>query len=199
MKPRDIRRKIGEAGMVCDSCHYQFSEFKEPLEERIAYAMDLGLKQMVLATFSLRNASIVQWTRAAQEVNKAAEKIRKAGLQAAFHNHNVEFTEVDGVLIWDRLMQELDPKLIKLQFQVWVVSMGVDPVAQIEKHAARICSLHLQDYSPETKAMAALGKGSIDWKRLFGAARNGGVKNYYVEMDLPLMRESFPFLKGLQA
>jgi sugar phosphate isomerase/epimerase len=76
--------------------------------------------------------------------------------------------------------------------------MGVDPVALLEKYPGRIGSLHLQDYAPQTKAMAAIGKGVVDWKRLFAAARTAGVKNYYVEMDLALMRESVPYLRQLK-
>jgi len=197
--PREIRRRIKAAGLVCPSSHYQFREFKENLDETIAYARELGLKQMVLSTFSLRNARLAEWARAAQDLNRAAEKISKAGLQTGFHNHNVEFEKADGELIYDRIMKELDPKLVKMQFQVWVVSMGVDPVAVLEKYPGRFCSLHLQDYTPATKGMAAIGKGSVDWKRLFAAARKGGVKNYFVEMDLPLMRESYPFLNSLAA
>lgn len=199
VKPRELRQRIRAAGLVCDSCHYQVREFsKEKLDETIAYAKELGLKQMVLSTFSLRNASLADWARAAQDLNRAAAEIHKAGMQTAFHNHNVEFAEVDGVLIYDQLMKELDAKLVKMQFQVWVVSMGVDPVALLEKHPGRIASLHLQDFSPQTKGMVAIGKGAVDWKRLFAAARKAGVRNYYVEMDLELMRESYSFLHGLR-
>ncbi|MBM3735234.1 MAG: sugar phosphate isomerase/epimerase [Acidobacteria bacterium] len=199
MKPGEIRRQIGEAGLVCESCHYQLREFKDNVGETIAYAKQLGLKQLVLASFSLRNATLAQWTQAARDFNRAAEQVHKAGLQAAFHNHNVEFETLEGVVIYDRLLSEMDPKLVKLQFQTWVVSMGVDPVAMVEKHASRISSLHLQDYVPGSKGMAAIGKGSIDWKRFFAAARKGGVKNYYVEMDLNLMRDSVPYLQSLKA
>ncbi|MCC6539524.1 MAG: sugar phosphate isomerase/epimerase [Bryobacterales bacterium] len=198
-KPAEVKRRIRAAGLTCDSCHYQLREFQpEALSATIAYAKELGLKQLVLASSGLRNARIGEWARVAQELNRAAEQIHMAGLVTAFHNHNIEFTQVDGELIYDRLLKEFDPKLVRLQFQTWVVSDGVDPVAQIEKHASRIVSLHLQDYDPATKGMTAIGKGSVDWPRLFAAARRAGVKNYYVEMDLPLMRESVAYLRGLK-
>lgn len=199
-KPAEIRRRIRAAGLVCDSCHFQVREFKpEALGETIAYAKELGLKQMVLASSGLRNARIADWARVAQELNRAAEQIQKAGLVAAFHNHNIEFTQADGELIYDRLMKELDAKLVRMQFQTWVVSDGVDPIAVLEKYPGRIVSLHLQDFDPATKGMTAIGKGSVDWKRLFAVARRAGVKNYYVEMDLPLMRASVEYLRGLKA
>jgi hypothetical protein len=40
----------------------------------------------------------------------------------------------------------------------------------------------------------------LDWKKLFTAAKIGGVKNYFVEMDLEKMRVSVsvPYLRKLQ-
>lgn len=198
MPAKEMRERIGAAGMGCESCHYQFRELKESLEERLAYAKDLGLKQIVVSTFSLRNAPLAEWARAAQDLNKIGEKIAQAGLQAAFHNHNVEFTQLEGELIYDRLLKEFDPKLVKMQFQVWVVSLGVDAAALLEKNAGRISSLHLQDYSPATNQMAAIGKGAVDWKKLFASAKKAGVKNYFVEMELDLMAASYPYLRDLK-
>jgi len=198
MKASEMRKRIEDAGMGCESCHYQFRELKESLEDRIAFARELGLKQMVVSTFSIRNAPLSDWARAAQETNKIGEQIQKAGMQAAFHNHNIEFTELEGTLIYDKLLSEFDAKLVKMQFQVWVASMGFDAAPIFEKHPGRFSSLHLQDYSPATKGMVAIGKGSVDWKKLFGAAKKAGVKNYFVEMDLELMKASVPFLRDLK-
>jgi sugar phosphate isomerase/epimerase len=198
MKASEMRERIQAAGMGCESCHYQFGELKESLDERIAFAKELGLKQMVAATFSLRNAPLSDWARAAGELNKIGEKIHKAGLQAVFHNHNIEFTQLDGVLIYDKLMSEFDPKLVKMQFQTWVISMGFDAVDLFKKYPGRFSSLHLQDYSPETKGMVAIGQGAFDWKKLFAGAKAAGVTNYFVEMELPLMEASYPFLHKLK-
>jgi sugar phosphate isomerase/epimerase len=43
----------------------------------------------------------------------------------------------------------------------------------------------------------AIGKGSVDWKAVFTAAKTGGVENYYVEQSLELAKEGVPFLKAL--
>jgi sugar phosphate isomerase/epimerase len=199
MKAREMRDRIQAAGLGCQSCHYQFGEFKESLDERVEFARELGLKQMVLSTFSMpKAATLADWARAAGELNRIAERIHRAGLATAFHNHNVEFTQLEGSLIYDKLLAELDPKLVKMQFQVFVTSLGVDAAALFQKHPGRFLSLHLQDWSAASKAMAAIGEGSVNWKKLFAAARKAGVKNYFVEMDLELMKASVPYLQGLQ-
>ena len=59
-------------------------------------------------------------------------------------------------------------------------------------------SIHAADWSAESKKQVPLGKGEIDWKKLFAAAKTGGVKNCFLEMDLPLMTESVPYLRELK-
>ncbi len=195
----EMRRIITGAGLQCNSCHYQFKELKESLEDRIAYAKGLGMKQMILSSFGLpRKAGMSDWMRAAGELNKIGDQMRKTGIQLGYHNHNSEFEQIDGVVVYDKLMGELDPKLVKMQFQVAVVSMGVDPVAVLNKYPGRFCSLHLADWSAETKRPVPVGKGVIDWKGLFVAAKKGGVKNYFVEMNMDALVESYPYLHSLQ-
>src|SRR5260370_5003964 len=74
MKAAEMRKIIRDAGLGCESCHYQFRELKENLDDRMAFATELGLKQMVLSTFSLRqDASMADWMQAAEELNKIGE------------------------------------------------------------------------------------------------------------------------------
>jgi sugar phosphate isomerase/epimerase len=44
----------------------------------------------------------------------------------------------------------------------------------------------------------AVGQGTLDWKKIFTAAKTGRIKNYFVEMNLDLMKASVPFLRQLQ-
>ena len=199
MKAVEMRRIIEGAGLRCESCHYQFRELKENLDERMAFAKELGLKQMVLSTFGIPNtATMADWERAAGELNEIGAKTRAAGLQLGFHNHNFEFREIDGVLIYDRLMSRLDAKLVRMQFQVSVISLGYQAAAFMTKYPGRFLSLHLQDWSAADNKQVAVGQGSVDWKKLFAAAKQGGVENYFVELDLPALKASYPYLHELK-
>ncbi len=199
-KASEIRDAIHKAGLGCESCHYQFREMKENLDDRIAYAKELGLKQMIVSTFGLRpEATMADWTTAAEELNRIGEKVQKAGMQAGFHNHNFEFKEIDGVLVYDKLMSTLDPKLVKMQFQVSVISLGYEAATYLTKYPGRFISLHLQDWSPADKKQVAVGQGAVDWKKLFAAAKTGGVKNYFVELNMDQLKASYPYLHELKA
>lgn len=198
MKPSEMRRKVHAAGLRCESCHFGFTELKDHLDDRLAWAKELGLKQMIVATFGLpQSAAMADWMRAAGEANKMGERTRRAGIQLGFHNHDFEVQKIDGDLIYDKLMGAFDPHLVKMQFQVGVIRLGYNAADFFEKYPGRFISMHLQDWSPAEKKEVALGKGGVDWKRVFAAAKTGGVKNYFVEMDLDLMKESVPYLHGL--
>jgi hypothetical protein len=43
----------------------------------------------------------------------------------------------------------------------------------------------------------AVGRDSLDWAKIFTAAKAGGVKNYFVEQNWDLTRDSVAFLKKL--
>jgi sugar phosphate isomerase/epimerase len=199
LSAQEMKRDIKAAGLLCESSHYNLNELKQSLDERIAFAKELGLKQMVLAMFSIpETAPLADWTKAAEELNRIAEKTKKAGIQTVFHNHNFEFREIGGVLIYDHLMSVFDKNLVKMQFQVAVINAGYEAVTYFEKYSGRFESMHLVDWSAAEKKQVPIGEGSIDWKRLFTAAKKAGVKNYFVEMSLDLMKASTQYLHALQ-
>jgi sugar phosphate isomerase/epimerase len=198
MPPAQIRKTIESAGLRCESCHYGFKELKENLDERTAFAKELGLKQMVLSSFGLpATASLADYKQAAGDLNRVGERTQRAGLQLGYHNHNNEFKELDGVLIYDELMRQFDPKLVKMQFQVAVISLGYEAATYMAKYPGRFLSMHLADYSTADKAAVAVGSGVVDWKKLFAAAKTAGVRNYFVEMNLREMKLSYDYLHRL--
>jgi sugar phosphate isomerase/epimerase len=198
MKAAEMRQTIEDAGLRCESCHYSFQELQENLDDRMAFAQELGLKQMIASGFWLKpDATMADWIQAAGELNRFGERTKKAGLQLGFHNHHFEFKEIDGVLIYDELMRHLDPNLIKMQFQVAVISIGYQAATFFKKYPGRFISLHLADWSSAEKKSVPVGQGAVDWKSLFAAARAGGVRNYFVEMELAALKPSYTYLHEL--
>lgn len=198
MKTADIRKTIEDAGMKCPSCHFGFAEFNdENIDDRIQFAIDMGMSQMICSTFWLpKNATISDYQAAADKLNKAAEKIKKAGLQAGFHNHDFEFAKLDGQLIYDALMSRFDPDLVKMQFQTQVIVHGYKAADYFKKYPGRFISAHLSDWTTEKKEIA-IGKGIIDWKEFFKAAKTGGVKNIFVEMAADKFKDSATYIHQL--
>jgi hypothetical protein len=60
--------------------------------------------------------------------------------------------------------------------------------------------MHCQGWNADMKQQVAIGSSqdSLDWKKIFAAAKTGGIQNYFVEMAYDLMKASAPYLKSLQ-
>ncbi|MBS1975014.1 MAG: sugar phosphate isomerase/epimerase, partial [Bacteroidetes bacterium] len=138
MKASDMKKLINDSGLSCPSCHFGFGELTDHLEERIEFAHALGLEQMICSTFWLpKAAGLKDYLESAEKLNKAAEKIQAAGMQAGFHNHEFEFAQLDGQLIYDALMSRFDPSLIKMQFQTEVINLGYKAADYFKKYPGR--------------------------------------------------------------
>lgn len=195
----ELRKILGDAGVECHSSHFSIQELRKDLPGRIAWAKDVGLTQMMVPSLDgPRNPTMDDVKRAADEYNKMAEQSAKADIQQGLHNEGFELSMVEGKRTYDVLLHLLDPKLVKFQFQVSTISHGYDAAEYFTKYPGRFISMHVQGWSAKTNSIVPVGQGTLDWKKIFTAARTGGLKNYFVEMNLEFMRESVPYLKNLQ-
>jgi len=198
MKPADMRKIITDSGLVCESSHFTFGELKDNLEERTEFAQKLGLTQMICSSFWLpKEAKMSDWLKACDQLNEIGMKTKKAGIQLGFHNHHMEFEKLGGELIYDALLKQFDPEVIKMQFQVAVISIGYKASDYFMKYPGRFVSAHLADWSATENKQVPVGKGVVDWVEFYKAAETGGVKNFYVEMDMDKFKDSVEFIKAM--
>lgn len=198
-KPAELRGILGDMGVKCESSHFDIKELRENLAGRIEWAKDVGLTQMLVPSLDgPRNPTLDDVKRAAEEYNKMGEQSAHAGIQQGLHNERFELSMIDGRRTYDILLELLDPKLVKFQFQISTISRGYDATEYFTKYPGRFVSMHVQGWSAETKKIAAVGQDTLDWKKIFTAAKTGGLKNYFVEMNLDLMKASVPYLRNLR-
>jgi sugar phosphate isomerase/epimerase len=213
---KQARKIIADHGLGCESAHFSMRELRESQGKAIEWANDVGITQMVTATLGAGNAPTMDDVKkAADEYNQIAAVAAKAGIQQGLHNEGFELSEVDGRRTYDILFELLDPKLVKFQFQMSTIGRGFVAHEYFAKYPGRFISMHLQDVDlnatppPPPAGQPArggrgrgvqtpVGKGSIDWVKTFQAAKIGGVKNYFVEQNMELTKESVAFLKTLK-
>jgi sugar phosphate isomerase/epimerase len=197
--PAELRKILSDAGVTCISAHFGMSELRKEQERSIGWAKNIGLTQMLVPSLSgPKSPTMDDVKRAADEYNKMAERAAQAGIQQGLHNEDFELSTVNGKRTYDILFDLLDPKLVKFQFQVSTISQGYDAAEYFTKYPGRFISMHVQGWSAETKKIVPVGQGTLDWKKIFTAAKTGGIQNYFVEMDLEKMRASVPYLRQLQ-
>ncbi len=198
-KPAELRKILNDMNLQCVSSHFGIDELRKDLAGRIQWAKDLGLTQMLVPSLGgQKNPTMDDVKRAADEYNKMAEQSANAGIQQGLHNEDFELTTIDGKRTYDVLFTLLDPKLVKFQFQVSTISRGYDAAHYFTKYPGRFISMHAQGWSAKTRQIVPIGQGTLDWKKIFSAAKIGGIQNYFVEMDLDKMRASVPYLRSLE-
>jgi sugar phosphate isomerase/epimerase len=198
-KGAELRKILSDAGVSCVSSHFGIEELRKDMAGRVAWAKDVGLTQMIVPSLDgPKKPTMDDVKRAADEYNKMGAESAKAGIQQGLHNENFELTMVEGKRTYDLLLGLLDPNFVNFQFQVSTISQGYDAAEYFTKYPGRFFSMHVQGWSAATKKIVAVGQDTLDWKKIFTAAKTGGVKNYFVEMNLELMKASVPYLRGLQ-
>ena len=198
---KELKNIINDSGLNCYSAHFTWEELEKNLDARIAFAHDMGLKHMVCSG-GLYGRTMDGLKKQCETLNKMGEKITSAGLVAGYHNHNGEFEQKkDGRPDYDIILEQLDPSYIKMQFQVAAVQLGYQAADYFRKFPGRFISAHLSDYAVDNhyKQIVLGEKGLVDWKDFFEAAKVGGLKWVYVEMesDPGTLEGSAKYLKTL--
>ena len=213
--PKEVRKILADHGMKSESSHFTMGELRRDQAKSIDWAHEVGIKQMLVASLGGGSRpSLDQVKKAADEYNQIAAIAAKAGMQQGLHNEGFELSMVDGKRTYDLLLELLDPRLVKFQFQMSTITAGFVAADYFVKYPGRFISMHLQDIdmnapdpppadanAPQRRArhpQVALGKGSIDWVKTFKAAKIGGVKNYFVEQTWDLTQQSVAYLKTLK-
>jgi sugar phosphate isomerase/epimerase len=215
---KQVRRIVEDHGLKCPSAHFELAELRNKQEQAIAWAHDIGMTQMGTASLDgqVQNGVTTMDTvkRAAEEYNKIGERAAKAGMQQFLHDERFEMSKVDGRLTYEVLLELLDQKLVKMQFQMSAMRTVGDPVMYFTKYPGRFLSMHLQGVDLNApppgqgkgqgarggqggRGGLAVGKDSLDWAKIFAAAKTGGVKNYFIEQNWDLTVQSAAYLKAL--
>jgi sugar phosphate isomerase/epimerase len=192
-KPAELRRILTSHGLKAISMHFTEPQLKLGVDKQIAAAKECGLTYLGLASLegaSRKSLEAVQ--RDAEWFNQVGESVRKAGCRFFYHGHNFDYAQVEGAVIYDELIRGTDPRLVGFQLDCfWCVRAGKDPVDYFHRYPGRFSQLHIKDLKPGfppttgegPRAFTEVGQGIINWKKIFQAAKEGGLRHFYVEQD----------------
>jgi sugar phosphate isomerase/epimerase len=187
----ELKQMVQDAGLGAVSGHFDY----EGLEERLDYGQQLGLKYFVCPMLPKDQwNSLDGFRKAATLFNRVGEGARSRGMEFVFHNHDYEFKPMEGSNGFHQLMEHTDPKLVKLELDMyWLTQAGQDPMAVLKGHADRVSLVHMKDRTPGaptsynmdkgSQHFTELGRGSIDWPALLAQAHAQGVRYAFLDQD----------------
>ena len=141
--------------------------------------------------------------------NEASKFATGNGLQFGLHNHWWEYrNKVGGKLVYEILLEELDPAIFLEMDTYWVKVAGHNPASIITKLGKRAKFLHIKDgpalYNDQLAIdnpdpMTPVGKGTQNFPAIIKAA-NGNPEFLVIEMDktaidvFVALKESFDYM-----
>jgi len=135
--------------------------------------------------------------------NKSGELCKKHGMRFGYHNHDFEFKAQNGQMPYDIILNNTDPKLVKMEMDLfWTVKGKQDPLTYFNRFPGRFCLVHVKDMK-QNGEMTEVGSGSIDFKKIFAQSERAGIQHYFVEHDQPKdplesIKASYEYLRKLR-
>jgi len=185
--------------------HFPYERWRDDAEGAAQDAKALGLKYVGCAWIPHQGDFDEKTCREAIAVfNKAGAVLARHGMKFFYHQHGYEFRPfADGTLM-DLMMKETDPKHVTFEMDIfWVQFPGQDPARWLEKYPKRWELVHLKDMKKGVKTGdqsghsdvandVALGTGQMDMPGILRAAKQCGVKWYFIEDESPSVLEQLP-------
>ncbi len=178
------------------------------LDELCEYQCEIGNHNVVFSRDFYQNRDEV--LRRAEWLNQTGATCAKHGIQFHYHNHFHEFMKLPGEekTIWEMLLENTDPDLVKIEIDTfWAMRGGVDPAEEIRRLGKRVSMIHQKDYTKghgheiylparvipgeemcravydriENKdTFCEIGWGIMDIQRIIDAGNESGALEYFI-------------------
>jgi sugar phosphate isomerase/epimerase len=202
-----VKSAMSAAGLKCVSAHYPYTSLSKDFDKIVAFNKEIGVQYIICAFPGIKDPSRLKDTSYrtqitsftledyrwnADQFNKFGEKLKAAGMRFGYHNHTMEFAKQDGVVPFDEMVRLTDPELVTFEMDCgWVIVGGANPVDYLKRYPSRISMLHVKDFKHTEKPASALepppaaelGRGTLDYRPVFEAAKKANIKHYFVEQE----------------
>jgi len=204
--PTQVAESLTANGLTAPGAHIGIADIRGPNWPRMLDAAHtMGHQYLIVAWLDLKDrASQDGYKAIADSMNGASAAAARAGVTIGYHNHDFEFTPLDGRTGLDVMLERTAGLPIAFEMDLyWMVKAGQDPLAWFAKWPGRFPLVHVKDSAgPPKHEMRDVGAGSMDWKQIFARRKQAGIKHYFVEHDEPgdafaSAAASFAYLKTL--
>src|SRR3990172_2530131 len=138
--PAQVAHLLTRHGLTSPSVHVGLESLEgDAAAATLDAAREIGHRYLVVAwTPTQWRRTLDDWRRLAERFNRAGERCRASGLEFGYHNHDFEFTPLEGAVPFDLLCEATDPALVRLQVDLyWMLAGGGGPVPVLRRRARR--------------------------------------------------------------
>ena len=142
----ELRAQLADLGLSIIGCHINPLDL-EILPRALEYQAELGNTQFGcdIEFFPYGDRDYV--LRRSELYNQVGELARAHGMRFYYHNHFQEFQRFGDEYVYDLILQNTNPELVKLELDTyWMYRGGQDPITWMQKCADRVILLHQKDF-----------------------------------------------------
>lgn len=185
MSNKEFKSFTDDLGLDFIASHCNTFENLEKLAEEAA---EIGMKYLINPYIGPQK-SIDEYKKMAEAFNKQGEICKQNGLKFAYHNHGYTFTELEGQVPQDVLLENTDADLVDFEMDTyWVYTAGFDPEEYIKKYPGRFTLGHVKDKSgdlpiEEANGSTIIGNGIMDFNSILRTGKDNGMEYFIVEQE----------------
>jgi sugar phosphate isomerase/epimerase len=185
MPPRQLRAILDRNGLRAPSSHVD-PRILDNLQPQLDAANILGHQYLIVAAFpDGEKLGLDDYRRWADRFNEAGARALKSNIRLGFHDEAWDVKDIGGTTPFDVFIQRTDPAVVALQLDTGNAAIGgKDPLVYMQRYGSRFSLFHIKD-APSIPADhdVELGKGVVDFRRLFAMIDNIDQKHLYVEQE----------------
>nr|WP_294791326.1 sugar phosphate isomerase/epimerase [uncultured Mucilaginibacter sp.] len=179
LTPGEMQKTCKDLGMTLRSAHCSIDS---KWENTVAQAAESGQEYLICSTLPSRGQTVDNYKKVSDTFNKAGEDCKKAGVKFGFHNHNTEFQQEGGEVLYDVMLKNTDPQLVHMEMDLgWVLAAGKDPFEYFKNYKGRFPLWHLKDMNGSRST--EFGNGTLDIVGLLKHSKDAGMKYFFVEQE----------------
>ena len=181
LKPKEIKKIAQDLGISLVSGHVHIDN---DWQRSVDAAAEAGQQYLICSSMPTSGQTVENYQRNADVFSKAGEDCKKVNIVFGYHNHSIEFDRVDGLILYDILLDRTHPDLVSMELDLgWAVASGNDPIKYFEKYPGRFPLWHLKDMNVVKKISTEFGKGEVNISRMFDFEKKSGMKHFFVEQE----------------
>ncbi len=210
--PEYIKGLVEGIGLIPVSAHIPLDEMIADPDKTFAAYQTIGVKFAAVPYVTPeRRPGAEKFEETIETIAKLGEIAKKYGITLLYHNHDFEFTKVDGEYGLDILYKRVPKEFLETELDTcWVNVGGEVPADYIAKYNGRTPVVHLKDFymsgklpkhlyaligideeekedEPSTFEFRPVGHGMQDMPAILAAAVASGAQYVVVEQDEPSM------------
>ena len=190
--PDWMKAQLEKNGLRCVLTHSPMDRMMEAPEAVAAEHSIFGCNRIGIGYYPLLDEGLEIFLN---KVTPLSRKFRSLGKYLMYHNHDHEFSRLDGKTYMDHILERTSAEDLGITLDTyWVQAGGADPVQWLHRVEGRSPVIHMKDMGYQRR-ICPIGEGNMNYESILHAAEDTHVKYALVELDDCYGEDPFDCLK----